>query len=223
MNYLKFRAAKLREEIDVDRPCSRLLDEAEQCLTEAAAVRAHIVQSNARLVVAIVKKFVSPQHSFDELLSDGMLTLLNAAEKFDYDRGFRFSTYAYRCIARNAYRAVMERRREQQRFASTTDEQIADIAARDSSTAFAERTWETLRRLLAMFVDRLDRREQMIVSARYALGEQQKIATFQSIADSLGVSKERVRQLEQRAVSKLRAMAGQVNIEELMSSPTNRP
>ena len=101
MNYLKFRAAQLREEIDVDRPRSQLLEEAEQCLTEAAAVRAHIVQSNARLVVAIVKKFVSPQHSFDELLSDGMLTLLNAAEKFDYDRGFRFSTYATRAIRRN--------------------------------------------------------------------------------------------------------------------------
>ena len=59
-----------------------------------------------RLVMSIVKKFVTPQQAFDELLSDGILTLMQAIEKFDFDRGFRFSTYAYRSIARNAYRCV---------------------------------------------------------------------------------------------------------------------
>jgi RNA polymerase primary sigma factor len=49
------------------------------------------------------------------------------------------------------------------------------------------------------------------------LGKQRNIETFQSIADKLGVSKERVRQLEQRAVNKLREMAVQLNVEELLS------
>ena len=69
-----------------------------------------------RLVMSIVKKFVTPQHSFDDMLSDGICTLMQAVEKFDYDRGFRFSTYAYRSIARNAYRSVTTARKEEARF-----------------------------------------------------------------------------------------------------------
>ena len=65
-----------------------------------------------RLVISIVKKFVGPQHSFDDMLSDGTMSLMHAVDKFDYDRGFRFSTYAYRAIARNAYRSIMDRHKE---------------------------------------------------------------------------------------------------------------
>lgn len=217
MNFLKYRADQLRGQIDIQRPNSRLLDEAEKCLEDAQAVRDRIVRANMRLVVAIVKKFVSPQLSFDEMLSDGTMTLLSAVEKFDYDRGFRFSTYAYRSIARNAYRSVVDRHHENQRFTSTADEPVAEIAATGDTASLDERTWETLRGLLASMLQRLDGREQFIVSARYALGKQRNIATFQSIADQLGVSKERVRQLEQRAVNKLRSMAVQLKMEELLS------
>ena len=53
-------------------------------------------------------------------------------------------------------------------------------------------------------------------SGRYALGAHRKVKTFQMIADRLGVSKERVRQLEQRAMSKLRSMAAELQMEELV-------
>jgi RNA polymerase primary sigma factor len=65
-------------------------------------------------------------------------------------------------------------------------------------------------------MDRLDRRERLIVRCRYALGGHRKVKTFQTIADRLGVSKERVRQLEQRAMSKLRAMAAELQLDELV-------
>ena len=54
-------------------------------MEEAKAVRDEIVKANMRLVISIAKKFVSPQHSFDELLSEGIMTLIAAVEKFDYD------------------------------------------------------------------------------------------------------------------------------------------
>ncbi|MDE0864128.1 MAG: RNA polymerase subunit sigma-70, partial [Rubripirellula sp.] len=63
-----------------------------------------------------------------------------------------------------------------------------------------------------------DRREKFIVRARFALGSHRKVHTLQSLADRLGISKERVRQLERRAMDKLRALAGEVQLVELDAS-----
>ena len=75
-----------------------------------------------RLVIAIVKKFVTPKHSFDDLLSDGIVSLMQAVDKFDYSRGFRFSTYAYRAIARNAYRTITDQQKMESRFDAAISE-----------------------------------------------------------------------------------------------------
>jgi RNA polymerase primary sigma factor len=64
-------------------------------------------------------------------------------------------------------------------------------------------------------LDDLDRREKLIIRARFSLGSHRKVHTLQSLANRLGVSKERVRQLERRALEKLRAMAGDVKLAEL--------
>lgn len=211
MNYLKFRANAIRCQIDLHDPDAKQISQLQRFIDESQAVRDQIIRANMRLVISIVKKFVTPSFSFDELLSDGIVTLMNAVEKFDYDRGYRFSTYAYRSIARNAYRKVMDRKKEFSRFAAVPEESI-EGALEDAGTAsMDERTWERLRKMLTDFMGHLDQREQLIVRARYALGQHRKVQTFQSIADKLGVSKERVRQLEQRAVGKLRTMAAEDN------------
>jgi len=209
MNYLKFRANALRWQLDFDDPQAEQIAQLEQFLDEAAAVRDRIIRANMRLVISIVKKFVSPNFSFDELLSDGIMTLMNAVEKFDYDRGYRFSTYAYRSIARNAYRRVMDRKKELSKHSMIAEGAIEGSLEDRGTASMDEKTWERLRNLLGGFLDRLDKRERMIVQARYALGKHRNVQTFQSIADKLGVSKERVRQLEQRAVGKLRNMAAE--------------
>jgi RNA polymerase primary sigma factor len=64
----------------------------------------------------------------------------------------------------------------------------------------------------------LDRRERFIIRSRYALGGRRKVKTFESLADKLGVSKERVRQLEQRAVATLQTMAADLKMDELFSA-----
>lgn len=79
-----------------------------------------------------------------------------------------------------------------------------------------DKTWERLRTMLSQFLGGLDKRERLILKARYALGNHRKVPTFQSIADKLGVSKERVRQLEQRAVGKLQKMATEAGAEDFV-------
>lgn len=213
MNFLKFRANALRAKLDLDDPQTEPIDEVDRLLAQAKAIRDHIIQANMRLVISIVKKFVSPSFSFDELLSDGIVILMNAVEKFDYDRGFRFSTYAYRSIARNAYRKVMDRKKDSARFAAVAEETIEGSVEDSGTASLDEKTWERLRAMLAKFLGKLDKRERLIVRARYALGQHRTIQTFQSIADKLGVSKERVRQLEQRAVGKLQQMAAEAQTD----------
>ncbi len=216
MNYCKFRANAIRTQLDSDRPDAELLHEAETFLDYAREARDHIVTANMRLVVAVVKKFVSPRHSFDDLLSDGIASMMQAVEKFDYGRGFRFSTYAYRAIARNAYRKIHDQQKETARFALGGSDSLTEIEQHSDSSTLDEKTWTRMRTLLGGMLDQLDRRERFIIRGRYALGSHRKVRTFQCLADKLGVSKERVRQLEQRAVSKLRAMAADSTLDDFV-------
>jgi RNA polymerase primary sigma factor len=66
-------------------------------------------------------------------------------------------------------------------------------------------------------LDKLDRREKLIVRARFSLGSHRRVQTLQRIADSLGVSKERVRQLEKRALEKLRELAISLELPEFVA------
>jgi len=213
MNYLKYRANVLRTRLDPDRPDQDVVREVEQVLSQAMAIRDRVIQANMRLVIAIVKKFVTPKHSFDDLLSDGIVSLMHAVDKFDYDKGFRFSTYAYRAVARNAYRTITDQHRRDSRFDAAVSGDLVNLPEEDRTSLLGEQRWTRLRDLMQTLMGRLDRREQFILRSRFALGAHRKVRTFQCLADKLGVSKERVRQLEQRAIAKLQAMAAGTETE----------
>jgi RNA polymerase primary sigma factor len=214
MNYLKFRANVVRSRLNPETPDAVAVAEIERLLAEANQVRDHIIQANMRLVISIVKKFVTPKHSFDDLLSDGIISLMQAVDKFDYDKGFRFSTYAYRAIARNAYRSITDRQKEEARFDAAVGEDLSSVPEQDRTSALDEKEWMSMRSMMLEMLNQLDRRERFILRGRFALGAHRKVRTFQCLADKLGVSKERVRQLEQRAIIKLKAM-----VETVQRSP----
>jgi RNA polymerase primary sigma factor len=213
MNYLKYRANVLRTRLNPASPDVKSMDEIDRLIAQASAVRDQIIKANMRLVIAIVKKFVTPKHSFDDLLSDGIISLMQAVDKFDYDRGFRFSTYAYRAIARNAYRTITDQHKEEGRFDASVSEDLTSLPEQDRTSPLNEHEWVRMRTMLSNLLPQLDRREQFILRGRFALGAHRQVRTFQCLADKLGISKERVRQLEQRAVAKLQALASQVDLE----------
>ena len=215
MNFLKYRANVLRSRLNPARPNEEKLTELKDKVEEASRVRDRIIQANMRLVISIVKKFVTPKHSFDELLSDGIVSLMHAVDKFDYDKGFRFSTYAYRAIARNAYRTITDQHKEDSRFDASVSDDLMNLPEEEHTSSLGEQEWIRMRGHLATMMQHLDRREKFIVRGRFALGAHRKVRTFQCLADKLGVSKERVRQLEQRAIAKLQAMAAEVDVEVL--------
>jgi len=214
MNRMLYCANVLRSRLDPEKVNAATVAEIDKLLQRATTIRNHIIRANIRLVISIVKKFVTPQQSFDEMLSDGVVTLMQAVEKFDFDRGFRFSTYAYRSVARNAFRCINAARKEEARF--TRDAEDWAFQQEDqSSSSLSDQMWSNLRSLTAGMLDRLDRRERLIIRSRYALGAHRRVRTFQDLGNRLGISKERVRQIEHRAVEKLKAMAEKMNIDEL--------
>lgn len=207
MNFLKFRANQLRQELSLDAPDCWTVRRIEALMKAADWYRDRMIKANMRLVISIVKKFVNIQNSFDDLLSDGIVALLRAVEKFDVGLGFRFSTYATQVVRRNTYRLVMDKQKERQRITLSIHDSGVDVSDEHRSPAMSEDRWHELRSRLTTMLDQLDRREKLIVRARFSLGGHRRIQTLQRLADKLGVSKERVRQLEKRALEKLRDLA----------------
>ncbi|TWU47366.1 RNA polymerase sigma factor SigA [Rubripirellula tenax] len=215
MNFLLHQASVHRSLLNSDRPSRIRLELVERFVALAEWHRDRIVEANLRLVFSIVKKFVNANNTFDDLLSDGIVGLIRAVEKFDFDRGFRFSTYATQVVRRNSYRTVVLNQQDRQRVIGGLQDMDVEICEEDRSSAISEKRWHELRSRMAVMLDDLDRREKLIIRARFSLGSHSKVHTLQSLADRLGISKERVRQLERRAMEKLRDMASDIQFAPL--------
>ncbi len=207
MNYLKYRAERLRQTVDFDHPHVGRLDQMRQYLKDAKLVRDRIVQANLRLVVSIAKTLVDRDNSLDDLISDGNVPLLRAVEIFDFQRGTRFSTYATWAIRNALYRSSPRNRRRRCRFASNNEialEGICDARATLSST---EARFRGVNDFVRRVLPQLDKRDRLIVMYRFGLGIAQRPHRFREIAARHSVSTERVRQLLRRALRRMRALA----------------
>lgn len=215
MNYLKYRANSIRVTLDADHPNLRKLNEIKRQLALADRLRNRIVNSNTRLAVSIVKKFADDRNPFDDLLSEGISSLLRATEKFDFERGFRFSTYATLAVRREVYRMIQRTHRDRVRFATGALEVFEEQGVAEEPTERTESALIQINNGIARMLSRLDEREQFIVKARYGLIDLGVKPTFSRLGERLGVSKERVRQLEIRAMNKLRHLVGELRLAEL--------
>ena len=215
MNYLLQQAAVHRSMLNPAHPSRVRLELIDRLLALAAWHRDRIVEANLRLVFSIIKKFTNANNHFDDLLSDGIFALIRAVEKFDFDRGFRFSTYATQVIRRNSYRAIVVQQQERQKTIGGLQDMDLDLTDEGRQSAISEKRWHELRRRLGEMLNELDRREKLIIRARFSLGSHRKVHTLQALANRLGISKERVRQLERRAMDKLRSMAGEQRLADL--------
>jgi RNA polymerase primary sigma factor len=205
MNYLKCLACRIRERIDPDSPDRDDLDEVERLQLEALKLKNQAVETHLRLVVSVAKKHVRDGYDLPERISDGTFALMQAVERFDFCRGYRFSTYATGAIINELTRHYRKESRRRHRpivllqdslvSPDTEIERYEEEQARDERRA-------AVKRLLRQ----LDRRERFIIENRHGIGGAPE-QTFTQIGLDLGISKERVRQLSERAHAKLRGFA----------------
>jgi RNA polymerase primary sigma factor len=212
MNYLKHKAKVLRDRLDPARVRIQDLQEIEEIQNRALALKDQLVSCNMRLVVSIAKRHAGQVDNFFDLLSDGNMSLLRAVEKFDFSRGNKFSTYASWAIMKNFARSIPEEKRRKERYL-TGKEDLFDIAP-DNRTdehevvSSAEQDAHRVNRLL----EYLDPRERQIIRMRAGLDNAEGM-TLEEIGQQLGITKERVRQLNVRIMNKLRVIAREHHLE----------
>lgn len=214
MNYLKHVASNLRATLDPKAPLVSLMDQIEKLYEQAVAVKNKIVQSNLRLVVSIAKRHTDPNDDFFGLISDGNMSLIRAAEKFDYARGNKFSTYASWAIMKNFARTIPDEFRHRDRFRTSSDEVFTTHEDRRADNFSAEIDQASRSDQIQKILHTLDQREQQIIVRRFGLDHRFEPLTLKEVGEEMGVTKERIRQLETRALEKLRLAAAKAKIDE---------
>jgi RNA polymerase primary sigma factor len=213
MNFLLHQASAIRARLIADPTKALPADIArfDEKMDAARRIKNRITQANLRLVVSIAKKhlFSSPAANLFELVSDGNLSLMKAVEKFDYARGFAFSTYASYAIMRGFARSIPEARSHGDRYQTGCDDFLSVARDTRSIELPVEDEQAPIRHALSRGLGCLDDRERAIIERHFGIGASNEPTTLDEIGRELSLSKERVRQIELKALAKLRGVLGE--------------
>jgi len=215
LNYLRRRLAQVLAQHRGRRLNAEAAREVIYWQRQIHELRNRIVQENMPLVLAMARRTRINGVDPADLISEGSLALLRAVNKFDCSRGYRFSTYACRAILKSFSRVATRSARRRGRFPTEFDPELekSDFIERRRDTVEVNCV-EELRTLLEEGVGQLTDVERQVIRARFALDQSStdgraKGKTLEEVGELIGVTKERVRQIQNKALEKLRVLLDQ--------------
>jgi RNA polymerase primary sigma factor len=212
MNLALFQADAIRTAITSTAAFPRAdLDELLRLAARADRIRNTLATVFTKLALSIAAQFASVSNPLDELMSESHESILRAVGKFDPDRGFRFSTYLTHAVRRQLLRYLQRRQRDRQRTFAAADETALPETKR-WTLAYEQQVTRGVHDVERLLQE-LKPRDRYVIRSRFGWGRDFEPRTLQEIASELGVTRERVRQLEQRALKKLAALAAEQQLE----------
>ena len=167
--------------------------------------RDRVVVGNRKLIYRAVRRWMPPSAYADDMVGDCQIVLIQAVSAYNPWMGIRFSTYAFTCLMR-ALSRLSQRNAADRLSRSIPLESLPDGEPRDDSSEDLPGTrMARIDEYLREGNDLLSVREKRVLARRFSLDDQARAGTLEQVGRELGLSKERVRQVQASALGKLRA------------------
>ncbi len=220
-NYARHRVRGLQLAIGPNEPTEAQARELLRWYRRANRYREQIAETNLALVLAMAKRTRMSEVDFADLVSEGNIALLRSVDKFDCGRGFKFSTYACRAILKAFSRQGMKLSKYRQRFPTDFDPAMEksnyiETVRRDRELDAAEEVKQIVMSDEAELTDV----EKTVIFHRFGIDgdEGSEPLTLEQVGQIIGVTKERVRQIQNKALEKIR-----LTVEEHARSEDGEP
>ena len=207
-NFAKRKLIKLQDRVKREGLTKETANEVIEWHRRFEHFREYLVRTNLALVLAMAKRVRLGDVDFAEVVSEGNMALIRAVEKFTVERGFKFSTYACRAILKAFSRTALKANRYRSRFPVEFE---PDLERSDWSDKRRDLVEEECIDELKTIVDRnmadLSDVEQTVIRRRFNWQETQaNPLTLEEVGKIIGVTKERVRQIQNKALLKIKAV-----------------
>jgi RNA polymerase sigma factor (sigma-70 family) len=207
-NYSKLRLSRLQRQIRKLGLTRKRAEEFLEWHRRFEHFREYLVRTNLALVLAMAKRTRLGDVDFAEIVSEGNMALIRAVDKFNVDRGFKFSTYACRAILKAFSRASQKHSRHRMRFPVEFEPDMEKSDWIDKKRDVVEEDCiDELKQIVDRNLAELSDTEQTVLRRRFNWEQaQESPLTLEDVGKIIGVTKERVRQIQNKALAKIRKL-----------------
>jgi RNA polymerase sigma factor (sigma-70 family) len=207
-NYAKLRLSQLQRKIKREGLTKETAEQFLEWHRRFEHFREYLTRTNLALVLAMAKRTRLGDVDFAEIVSEGNMALIRAVDKFNVDKGFKFSTYACRAILKAFSRTSLKHSRHRTRFPVEFEPDMEKSDWQDKKRDVVEEDCiDELKQIVDRNLAELSDTEQTVIRRRFNWQqEEEHPLTLEEVGQIIGVTKERVRQIQNKALAKIRKL-----------------